>query len=182
MNVDVTVNGRPWRVALEPAGPAGAFTVTINGESRVVDASWIDAATMSLIDGGAVREVRLHHGGSNGAVGVELGGRRYEAVIAKRGPEGPFAPGAGQNLPASLSMPSNVAIKASMPGRVVRVLVGVGDRVAARQGVAVIEAMKMENELRTPRDGIVTQVAVVAGSTVDTGAVLVVVGDQETRE
>ena len=63
-----------------------------------------------------------------------------------------------------------------------RVLVGVGDRVAARQGVVVIEAMKMENELRTPRDGMVTQIAVVAGSTVDTGAVLVVVGDQVTRE
>ena len=85
-------------------------------------------------------------------------------------------------MPASRSMPSKVAIKASMPGRVVRVLVGVGDRVAARQGVVVIEAMKMENELRTPRDGIVMQIAVVAGSTVDTGAVLVVVGDQETRE
>ena len=182
MNVDVTVNGRPWRVALEPAGQAGAFTVTINGKSRVVDASWIDADTLSLIDRGAVREIRLHPPADNGALRVELGGRRYEAVIAKGGREGSFTPGAGKNLLSSRSMPSNVAIKASMPGRVVRVLVGVGDRVAARQGVIVIEAMKMENELRTPRDGIVTQIAVVAGSTVDTGAVLVVVEDQETRE
>ncbi len=38
-----------------------------------------------------------------------------------------------------------------MPGRIVRVLVAVGDRVVARQGVVVVEAMKMENELRTPR-------------------------------
>jgi biotin carboxyl carrier protein len=62
-----------------------------------------------------------------------------------------------------------------MPGRVMRVLVTVGDRVTARQGVVVVEAMKMENELRTPRDGVVTDVLVVAGAAVETGAVLVVV-------
>ena len=40
-----------------------------------------------------------------------------------------------------------------MPGRIVKVLVEPGDRVAARQGLVVVEAMKMENELRAPRDG-----------------------------
>jgi biotin carboxyl carrier protein len=64
-----------------------------------------------------------------------------------------------------------------MPGRVVRVLVAAGDRVTARQGVVVVEAMKMENELRTPRDGTVKQVLVKAGTAVETGAVLVVIGD-----
>jgi pyruvate carboxylase subunit B len=56
-----------------------------------------------------------------------------------------------------------------------RVLVTVGERVTARQGVVVVEAMKMENELRTPRDGVVKDVLVVAGAAVETGAVLVVV-------
>ena len=69
------------------------------------------------------------------------------------------------------------AVKAPMPGRVVRVLVAVGDRVIARQGVVVVEAMKMENELRGPRDGIVKEVGVVPGAAVETGAVLVVIGD-----
>ena len=64
-----------------------------------------------------------------------------------------------------------------MPGRVMRVLVAVGDRVAARQGVVVVEAMKMENELRSPRDGTVKEVGVVPGAAVETGAVLVVIGD-----
>ena len=64
-----------------------------------------------------------------------------------------------------------------MPGRVVRVLVAVGDRVAARQGVVVVEAMKMENELRTPKGGTVKEIGVAVGTTVETGAVLVVIGD-----
>jgi biotin carboxyl carrier protein len=61
-----------------------------------------------------------------------------------------------------------------MPGRVARVLVAVGDRVAARQGVVVVEAMKMENELRAPRDATVKSVAVAPGAAVESGAVLVV--------
>ena len=85
MNVDVIVNGRPWKVALEPAEQAGTFTVTIKGKSRLVDASWIDADTLSLIDGGASREIRLHSRGDNGAVGVEFGGVLYEAVVATNG-------------------------------------------------------------------------------------------------
>ena len=59
-----------------------------------------------------------------------------------------------------------------MPGRVVRVLVAVGERVTARQPVVVVEAMKMENELRAPRDGVVEEIRVAPGSAVETGAVL----------
>ena len=66
-------------------------------------------------------------------------------------------------------------VKAPMPGRVVRVLVAVGDRVTARQPVIVIEAMKMVNELRTPISGVVKEVLVVPGAAVESGAILVVV-------
>jgi biotin carboxyl carrier protein len=59
-----------------------------------------------------------------------------------------------------------------------RVLVSVGDHVTARQGLIVVEAMKMENELRTPKDGVVKEVLAVAGAPVESGAVLVVVEDQ----
>jgi biotin carboxyl carrier protein len=69
-----------------------------------------------------------------------------------------------------------VSVKAPMPGRIVRVLVGVGDRVSARQPVVVVEAMKMENELRSPRDGVVTHVLVAPGAAVESSAVLIVVG------
>ena len=66
-------------------------------------------------------------------------------------------------------------ITAPMPGRIVKVLVKKGDRVAARQGLVVVEAMKMENELRSPRDGVVTDVRAAEGASVEARAVLVVV-------
>jgi biotin carboxyl carrier protein len=64
---------------------------------------------------------------------------------------------------------------APMPGRVVRVLVAPGDEVAARQGVVVVEAMKMENELRAPKGGRVKDVSVTPGTSVEAGRVLVVI-------
>ncbi len=62
-----------------------------------------------------------------------------------------------------------------MPGRVVRVLVAAGDDVERRQAVVVVEAMKMENELRSPKAGRVKDVAVTAGTSVEAGRVLVVI-------
>jgi biotin carboxyl carrier protein len=60
-----------------------------------------------------------------------------------------------------------------MPGKLVRVLVEAGQTVSAGQGLVVVEAMKMENELRAPRAGRVLQVAAREGQTVETGALLV---------
>jgi biotin carboxyl carrier protein len=62
-----------------------------------------------------------------------------------------------------------------MPGKIVRVLVKPGDPVRARQGLVVIEAMKMENELRAARDGTVTEVQAREAMSVDAGTVLVVI-------
>jgi biotin carboxyl carrier protein len=66
-------------------------------------------------------------------------------------------------------------IVAPMPGRIARVLVKTGDPVAARQGLVVVEAMKMENELRATRAGTVTEVRAVEGALVEANAVLIVV-------
>ena len=60
-----------------------------------------------------------------------------------------------------------------MPGKVVRILVAPGDAVEPRQGLVVIEAMKMENELRAARAGRVMTVRVVQGQSVEAGALLV---------
>jgi glutaconyl-CoA/methylmalonyl-CoA decarboxylase subunit gamma len=66
-------------------------------------------------------------------------------------------------------------VLAPMPGRIAKVLVTVGDVVAVGQGLVVVEAMKMENELRSPGEGVVTEVAVVEGALVQANTVLVVV-------
>ena len=64
---------------------------------------------------------------------------------------------------------------APMPGKVVRVLVKQGDPVRARQPIAVIEAMKMENELRSGRDGVIAELPVTAGQSVEAGTLIAVV-------
>ena len=65
-------------------------------------------------------------------------------------------------------------IVAPMPGRIVKVLVQPGEAVQARQGLVIVEAMKMENELRSPRSGTVAEVRVREGASVEANAVLVV--------
>ena len=66
-------------------------------------------------------------------------------------------------------------VVAPMPGRIAKVLVKAGDVVLARQGLVVVEAMKMENELRSPGAGTVTEVPAVEGALVEANAVLVVI-------
>jgi biotin carboxyl carrier protein len=67
-------------------------------------------------------------------------------------------------------------VRAPMPGLVVRVEVSEGELVAAGMGLVVVEAMKMENELRAARAGVVTKVHVQAGTAVEKGAPLVTLG------
>jgi biotin carboxyl carrier protein len=62
-----------------------------------------------------------------------------------------------------------------MPGRVVNVLVAVGDEVKAQQGIVVVEAMKMENEVKAPKAGKVVEIKVVAGQAVEKGQLMIVI-------
>ncbi|MBZ2180042.1 MAG: acetyl-CoA carboxylase biotin carboxyl carrier protein subunit [Acidobacteriota bacterium] len=64
-------------------------------------------------------------------------------------------------------------VKAAMPGKVVRLLASPGDNVEAGQGLLILEAMKMQNELRSPRPGVVASVRIAEGDTVSSGQVLV---------
>jgi biotin carboxyl carrier protein len=66
-------------------------------------------------------------------------------------------------------------VTAPMPGKIVKVLVKVGDQVTEGQGLVVVEAMKMENELKSPKAGTISQVSTTEGATVENGAALVVV-------
>jgi biotin carboxyl carrier protein len=77
--------------------------------------------------------------------------------------------------PTSLRASGAQKIVSPMPGKIVRVLVRPGDHVTAKQGLVVVEAMKMENELRAARDGRVREVAAAEGQSVEAGAVLLVV-------
>jgi biotin carboxyl carrier protein len=104
-------------------------------------------------------------GASDPAVHVD--GVSVSAAIASRGRRRGGAESGGG--------PGAQRVTAPMPGKIVRVLVAAGDAVQPRQPVVVVEAMKMENELRAPRGGVVREVAVQQGASVEAGAVLVVI-------
>ena len=69
------------------------------------------------------------------------------------------------------------SLTAAMPGKIVRVLVAVGDDVIAGQPILVIEAMKMQNELKSPRTGRVTGIEVKENDSVNAGALLATIGE-----
>jgi biotin carboxyl carrier protein len=113
-----------------------------------------------------------------GAFDVHLAGRTIPVQIRQAGAFGrQKREGSGAHLSTTLGAggagPQRVV--APMPGKIVRVLVKTGDEVKARQALVVVEAMKMENELRATREGRVREVAVAEGQSVDAGAVLMVV-------
>jgi biotin carboxyl carrier protein len=83
--------------------------------------------------------------------------------------------GGGRRQGGAAAGSGPLRIVAPMPGKVVRVLVKAGDPVRARQAVVVVEAMKMENELRADRDGTVAEIHTREGMSVEAGALLVVI-------
>ena len=75
--------------------------------------------------------------------------------------------------PAAPAGGTGEAVPAPMPGAIVDIKVAVGDAVKQGQTLAVLEAMKMENDIVSPRDGVVTKIDVAKGETVSAGAALV---------
>jgi biotin carboxyl carrier protein len=177
VNFDVAVNGRPWKIAIEPADEPGHFSVTVKGQKRVMNALWIDPDTLSMIEGSAVHEARIDRVNAE-TLRLLIDGRGFDAVVSPGRDSRLVAPG-GANAEAvpgaAATLDGSRVVKAPMPGRIVRVLVAVGERVTARQGLLVVEAMKMENELVSPKDGIVKELNVQEGAAVDAGAVLIVI-------
>jgi biotin carboxyl carrier protein len=169
MTFEIEVNGRTRTVAIEKAG-SGKYRVSLDGHHREVDAARVGVYGLSMLDlaTGTVRDVQVTPTGVRGEFLVTNGGRTVTATVNGRrtgraGPDG----AAGAH--------GEQAVTAPMPGRVVRVLVSPGDEVAVRQGVVVVEAMKMENELRSPKAGRVKEVVVAPGTSVEAGRVLVII-------
>jgi biotin carboxyl carrier protein len=183
MQYEVEIAGKVRQVVVTRTG--GAFAVSVDGRTRHVDAARIDAHTMSLLvdtllpaehsaagqldarsnrscevsvaPGLGAGELQVYVGSV--AVAVTVNGRRrwgqkHEGRSAGSGPQRVIAP---------------------MPGKIVRVLVNAGDRVGPRQPVVVVEAMKMENELRASREGTIAEIHVRQGMSVDAGALLLVI-------
>jgi biotin carboxyl carrier protein len=161
----IEANGKSRTVQVRRVN--GKFAVLLDGQEWIVDAARVDAHSLSLLVDGLSFDVTIAAGRGNGQLAVSVGGVPVAVELngnrswAKRGDT---ATGSG---------PQRVV--APMPGKVVRVAAAAGAAVEARQPLVVIEAMKMENELRASRPGVVAEVHVKEGESVEAGALLLVV-------
>ncbi len=163
----LAADGRTLPVTVEGTLDGGALRVTVEDRSYELDARRPEGGVWSLLCGGEHAEVRVRNGQTGRAVAL-LGHHRLEAEVldARRAA-----------LSRSRSgLASGGGVASPMPGKVTAVLVEPGQEVEAGQGLVVVEAMKMENELAAPAGGTVQEVRVAPGDAVEAGQELVIVG------
>ena len=149
--------------------------VDLSGSTPRVNGHPVEAELVTVPDT-PVRHLRLN--GDSQTFAARPGNRRGLWHLTVRG-RSVVAEVVDERTKAIRAMAGGAEIEAPrvlvapMPGMVVRVNVEPGQAVTAGQGVIVVEAMKMENELKSPADGVVARVAVTAGQAVEKGALLI---------
>ncbi len=142
----------------------GGYRVTIGDRTLLADLGTAGPYVRSLRLADGTQYALMHHRDGNRHQ-IGLSGAAYHVEI--------FDPLSLMRRRADDEMGGEGVIKALMPGRIVRVLVAKGDSVAKGAGLLVLEAMKMENEIQSPIDGVVDELFVEAGQTVEGGAELI---------
>jgi biotin carboxyl carrier protein len=164
MIYDVNIDGAAYRLDL--AREKSGWKCRLNGREVALDAVLTRANVLSVVIDGTAYEVKreltpldLH---------VWVGSARYAAEV--RDPRSlrsrRQAAGAADGI---------IKLVAPMPGKVVRLLLSEKAEVEAGQGVLVVEAMKMQNELKSPKKGVVQKILAAPGAAVNAGDVLAIV-------
>jgi biotin carboxyl carrier protein len=157
--------GKARTVELERA--AAGWRITLDGRPVTVDAVEIAPNTLSILLEGQNFEFSVTPS-PDGKLNLQTGAQEFTAeVIDPRAWSGRHH--------GHVEAEGRQQIVAPMPGKVVRLLVKVGDHVEVGQGLLVVEAMKMQNEIRSPKNGTVERVLVREGQPVNAGEILCVV-------
>lgn len=173
MTYDVAIDGQIYRVELlRDAADPNLWAARVNNREFRFNAVPAGRDVLSLVIDGrsyeALRESVSGDEASSAAANIVIGGIRHAAEVrdprALRSRRGMAGQGDGPRR-----------ILSPMPGKVVRLLAAEGTKVASGAGVVVIEAMKMQNELKSPKDGVVKRLAVAVGAAVNAGDVLAVI-------
>ena len=152
---------------------ARGFEISVDGRARIVDAAHIGLSWSLLVtdaNGGGSRSVEAIVEPHRGNSGFDV---RIEGVTIPVHLKGGLGRRSRDHHAHGPTGAGPQRLTAPMPGKIVRVLVQPGAEVKAKQGLIVIEAMKMENELRAAKDGRVREVLVSEGQSVDAGTPLV---------
>lgn len=163
MKYEAEINGRTVTVELEERD--GQVTARVGERLYEIGVVRPEDGAYLLFIGNEVYETRAW-AEDGGALRIKLRDRLFQVIIIDR----------KQRRGAAVhGLEGRQQLTAPMPGKIVRVLRAVGDEVAAGQGVVVVEAMKMQNEIKSPKDGRVLEVRVIEGATVTANQVLAIV-------
>jgi biotin carboxyl carrier protein len=165
MIYDVIIDGTTHRVELTKR--ESRWLCKVDDAMMEVDAAFTARDVLSILLGGKAYEIKRERSLS-GEIHVIVGSDRYAAEVQDpRSLKTRRARAGTEEGPQKLTAP--------MPGKIVRVLLPEKSGVEAGQGVIVVEAMKMQNELKSPKKGIVAKVLVAEGATVNAGDALVII-------
>lgn len=163
MDLRVKIDGR-MRVVKITRGTSG-YQFSLDGNGVAADVVQAGAGVFSVLFDGKSYEARLAPDGNGARVVVDGNEFLAELEDPRKWKRGSGAAGAHGR--------QNIA--APMPGRVIRVLVKEGEKVALGQGVLIVEAMKMQNEIKSPKEGTIERIHVREGVPVNSGQVLMVI-------
>jgi len=163
MTYEVAINGKNYRLELNR--PDGRWTCRLDGREIEVDAVLARPDVLSLRVGNKAYEVKCER--VAGDLHLWVGSARFAVEVRDPRSLRGRARSADEHGPRKLTAP--------MPGKVVRVLVSQGTEVEAGTGVLVVEAMKMQNEVKSPKKGTIQKILVSEGAPVNAGDVLAIV-------
>ena len=166
MSYIAIINNKEYKIDVEEKGK-NIFSFTIGNKNYSIDAVHSEHSLYSLIINGKSYEVDLD--ARDGVCNVLIKGEHYCINVINEKKKSLVAKA------KEFAAEGKQQITTEMPGKVARILVGKGQQVKRNQGVIVVEAMKMENELKTPKDGKVVEINVKEGETVEGGTVLLVI-------
>jgi biotin carboxyl carrier protein len=166
MIYEVSEGKETLRIELNEVGE-NLYDVTIDGETVRVDAVRSGPTVYSVIEAGRQFEAMVDERGEHG-FDVTVRGRLFH-LQAEDERTKLLAAGAS----ATVSGPQSVS--AEMPGKIVKIQAAVGDAVSEGQGIVIVEAMKMENDIPSPIDGVLKELGISEGDTVEAGSLLFVV-------
>jgi biotin carboxyl carrier protein len=164
MVYEVIVNGKSHRLELEKA--AGGWECRLNGQPVNIDAAITRRDVLSLLVDGHAYEIKREQIAADLRMWVGTAGFAVEV-------RDPRSLRSGNRAAGDEKGPRKIV--APMPGRIVRLLVTENSEVEVGQGIVVVEAMKMQNEIKSPKKGVVKKISATPGAAVNPGDVLAIV-------
>jgi biotin carboxyl carrier protein len=163
LTYDITIDGKHYRLDLDRAN--GGWSCRVDGREVEVDAVLARPDVLSLRIGNRAYEVKCER--VAGQMHLWVGSVRFAAEVRD--------PRSLRGRVRAVDDQGPKKLTAPMPGKIVRLLVSQGDAIEAGAGVLVVEAMKMQNEIKSPKKGSIQKMLVAEGAAVNAGDVLAIV-------